>query len=112
MPLGFVIFGLVAGPTLLALALWFRIGRSSWAREWVDGDASHQQGLLLTLPGGGLFVLAWGFTQWDVTVGLAVLLLLLGCVLIFWGAFGPRVPEWFKPRWARKARASGKGAEQ
>lgn len=104
MPLIWAILSMASGFLLLALAVFFRLGRTAIARDWADQFGSTATNVLLLLPGAGIFLLGLGMSRWVTTVPGAlgmVVLMPIGAILVLWGGFFD-VPMWAVPRWARE----------
>lgn len=107
----------IAGLGALALAVWQRRDRSA---SWPTDAPAHVDDVLLTLPGGGLMLLAWaGMFGLDPSDGplatIVALAFVLGMVLVAMGVMF-WAPMWFVPRWARakvkKGRRDQKAAQR
>lgn len=104
MNLAWTVFGLMAGPIALALAVFFRLGKTWYARKWSGEYGSTPSNILLMLPGGGFFLTGLGLLRWSETPVVGFVsgsCLVLGAILVLWGGMF-RVPMWVVPRWARE----------
>ena len=103
------ILAVLAGLAVVGFALARRLGVSPGLREWATHSEESARVTLLTMPGGGMLLMALGFVglagRYEAVTPLVGVFAVLAVPVVLYAALRLPLPLWIFPAWARAQRS-------